>query len=60
MYNVVERLSGFDSFHLSFFQVSRKVHFSQRSIYDVRHFVKLLDLDSVRATVAEITTTGLN
>ena len=32
--------------------VTRKVHCSQESLYDVYHFVKLLDSDLVRATVA--------
>ena len=35
--------------------MSRKVNCSQESFYDVSHFVKLLDSDSVRATVAVIT-----
>ena len=40
--------------------ISRKVHSSQGSTYDVSHFVKLLDSVLVRATVARITTRGLN
>ena len=32
--------------------VTRKVHCSQESLYDVYHFVKLSDSDLVRATVA--------
>ena len=40
--------------------ISRKVHCSQGSTYNVSHFVKLLDSVLVRATVARITTRGLN
>ena len=40
--------------------VSRKVHCSQESLYDVSHFVKLLDSDLVRATEAGRTTGALS
>ena len=40
--------------------VTRKVHCSQESLYDVYHFVKLLDSDLVRATVAGRTNRGLS
>ena len=40
--------------------VSRRVHCSQRSFHDLCHFVKLLDPDSVRTTVAGITFSELN
>lgn len=40
--------------------IRRKVHCSQGSTYDVSLFVKLLDSVLVRATVARITTRGMN
>ena len=51
---------GINDYNEEWTTVSHKVHCSQRSIHDVCHFVKLLDSDSVRTTVAGITFRGLN
>ena len=40
--------------------ISRKVHCSQGSFYDLSRFVKLLDSDLVRAAVTRRTTRGLS
>ena len=49
---------GINDYDMKWTTVTRKVHCSQGSLYDISHFMKLLDADLVRATVAGIAIKG--
>ena len=49
---------GINDYDMKWTTVTRNVHCSQGSLYDISHFVKLLDADLVRTTVAGIAKWG--